>query len=49
MFSADNPTNTTSDKWLREKNKYWTFVTENGGSIDTLHYKLGVNDFKCDD
>ena len=31
------------------KSKCWPFVTEPGGSIDTLHYKLGVSDFKCED
>ena len=33
-------------KWI---SKCWPFVTEDGGSIDTLHYKLGVGDFKCED
>ena len=27
----------------------WPFVTEEGVGIDTLHYKLGVSDFKCGD
>ena len=29
--------------------KCWPFVTEDGGSIDTLHYKLDVSCFKCED
>jgi len=29
--------------------KCWPIVTDDGGSVDTLHYKLGVSDFKCED
>ena len=29
--------------------KCWSFVTEDGGSINTLRYKLGVSDYKCED
>ena len=26
-----------------------SLYTEDGGSIDTVHYKLGAGDFKCED
>ena len=29
-----------------DRSKCWPFVT---GSIDTLRYRLGVSDFKCED
>ena len=30
------------------KSECWPSVTENGGSIDSLHYNLGVSEFKCE-
>ena len=30
------------------ESKFWPSVTEDGGSVDTLHYKLGASDFKCE-
>ena len=32
-----------------KKNNCWYFVTKEGGSIDTRHYKPGINDLKCKD
>ena len=34
-------------KYVCRVRRCWPFVT--GGSIDTLHYKLGVGDLKCED
>ena len=31
------------------KSKCWPFVNEDDSSIDTLHYKQGVSDRKCED
>ena len=37
------------DKIHNLHGKCWPFVAEDGGSIDTLNNKLGVNDLKCED
>ena len=37
------------DQKLSKLSKRWPFVTEEGGSIATLQYNLGVSGFKCKD
>ena len=33
---------------VSKKSRCWSFVSEDDGNIYTLHYKLGVIDFKCE-
>ena len=39
----------TTDVEKKNISKCWALVSEDGGSLDTLHYKLGVSVFKCED